>query len=87
VATYKLGVAMGQPNLVVLEQVRRSLSFLVRMRYKADSSPFFLHGERAAGGMPGGFDDPVVRIDYVQHAGNALLGGADILGDYELAPP
>jgi hypothetical protein len=37
--------------------------------------------------MPGGFDDPVVRIDYVQHAGNALLGGADILGDYELAPP
>ena len=87
VATYKLGVAMGQPNLVVLEQVRRSLSFLVRMRYKADSSPFFLRGERAAGGMPGGFDDPVVRIDYVQHAGNALLGGADVLGDYELAPP
>jgi hypothetical protein len=87
VATYKLGLAMGRENLVVLEQVRRSLTFLVRMRYTADSSPFFLHPERAAGGMPGGFDDPVVRIDYVQHAGNALLGGADILGDYELAPP
>jgi hypothetical protein len=87
VATYKLGEAMGRPNLVVLEQVRRSLTFLARMRYTPDSSPFFLHPERAAGGMPGGFDDPVIRIDYVQHAGNALLGGADILGNYELTPP
>ncbi|MBI5503074.1 MAG: hypothetical protein HY907_22705 [Deltaproteobacteria bacterium] len=87
VATYKLGVAMGRPNLVVLEQIRRSLSFLVRMQYRPDSSPFFSRPDLAAGGMPGGLDDPVVRIDYVQHAGNALLGGADILGDWELGPP
>lgn len=87
VATYKLGEAMGRPNLVVLEQVRRSLSFLIRLRYGPDASPLFQRPDRAAGGMPGGFDDPVVRIDYVQHAGNALLGGADILADYELAPP
>jgi hypothetical protein len=86
VATYKLGVAMGRPNMVILEQIRRSLSFLVRMVYTSDSSPFFLRADRATGGMPGGFDDPVVRIDYVQHAGNALLGGADILADYELEP-
>lgn len=87
VATYKLGEAMGRPNLVVLEQVRRSLSFLVRMRYTPDSSPLFQQPAKSMGGMPGGFDDPVIRIDYVQHAGNALLGGADILADYELAPP
>jgi len=87
VATYKLGQAMGRPNLVVLEQVRRSLSFLIRLRYAADAGPLFPRPDRAAGGMPGGFDDPVVRIDYVQHAGNALLGGVDILADYELGPP
>jgi hypothetical protein len=87
VATYKLGAAMGRPNMVVLEQIRRSLSFLVRMSYAADSSPLFPRADLAAGGMPGGIDDPVVRIDYVQHAGNALLGGVDILADYELGPP
>jgi hypothetical protein len=85
-ATYQLGVAMGKANPAILEQVRRSLTFLVRMRYTDDASPMFARPEQAAGGMPGGFDDPVIRIDYVQHAGNALLAGADILGAYEIAP-
>ena len=42
--------------------------FLVRLQYNGTDVEEFASPRRAYGGVPGGTNDPEVRIDYVQHA-------------------
>lgn len=55
-----------------LLSARRGIKFFLTMQHQPTNAKF-ANPRRAAGGIGGALDDPIVRIDYVQHAMSALL--------------
>jgi hypothetical protein len=54
-------------------QMRRSLALLVRRQLTPGPAHLFADPGAVLGGMPGSEVDLQIRIDYVQHAGSALM--------------
>jgi hypothetical protein len=79
VATYLLSEKWGQADRRTRQTIEAALRYLVDQQFRPDSGYLFADPLAAAGGMP---QTPVrtqVRIDYVQHAGAAMLRALDML--------
>ncbi len=79
ISAYLLGRSHGRPDERIRGQVREALRFLLQQQLQPDSCYLCADPARAAGGF---LESPTarhVRIDFVQHAGSALLRGGEIL--------
>jgi hypothetical protein len=61
-------------------QQRRALALLVRRQLRPGPTAIFASPESVYGAMPGSEVDLQLRIDYVQHAGSAMLRWLDLAG-------
>ena len=50
------------------ERIELASEFLVRLQYNGSDAKEFPSSKQAYGGVPGGVDDPNIRIDFNQHA-------------------
>jgi hypothetical protein len=79
ISAYELGRQQGRPDERIRAQVKEALRYLLQHQLAPDSCYLCADPARAAGGF---LESPTarhVRIDFVQHAGSALLRGADLL--------
>jgi hypothetical protein len=60
------------------EQQRRALALLVRRQLRPGPVALFAEPDRVKGAMPGSEVDMALRIDYVQHAGSAMIRWLDM---------
>jgi hypothetical protein len=73
VATYKLAQAYGRATPELKRQIEQGLRLLMSYQWLPGPDFLFKSPERARGGMPGSPTELVVRNDYVQHAGSAMI--------------
>lgn len=79
-AAVELLRARGEDSSEERELLRRMLGFLLRQQFDTESC-FACRGARAArGGFAASMIEPMLRIDYTQHAWAALGHGAHVLG-------
>lgn len=64
----------------------RSVQFLLRVQFTDANTTRFAHPEHAIGAWAQDIDQPIVRLDYVQHGLSALIGASRML-DAEGGPP
>jgi hypothetical protein len=79
VAAYRLSVARGESDAELAEAIRAAYRFLLAAQFDERDAPLLPDPERARGGFRESLVVPLVRIDYNQHAGSALLRGVDLL--------
>jgi hypothetical protein len=63
----------------IAEAIDRGAAFVQRCQIGPDLAMFYPMPQRTLGGVTASLDDPMIRIDFVQHAISAWLGAADIL--------
>ena len=79
VPIYRLARDRGLPTAELRAQLQRSVELLMRMRWAPGPTHLLFDPRAALGGIPGTQADLLVRNDFVQHAGAALLAWADVL--------
>jgi hypothetical protein len=80
VAAYRLAERAGNARAPdVLAKTARTAPHLLAMQYTLDNSFFLDDPDAVVGGMRGGLDDAIIRIDYVQHHMSAMLGLAALM--------
>ncbi|MDB4943176.1 MAG: hypothetical protein JWP97_2710 [Labilithrix sp.] len=68
------GVAKRHDAAAALEvELRSALAFLLRAQLRPGPRHLFAEPDRVTGGTPGSTVDLQIRIDYVQHAGSAMI--------------
>lgn len=68
--------AAGRPRSdepALRRQRDRAVAFLLRRQLRDDRAPTYLYARSAGGAFPGSAVDAILRIDYAQHAGSALV--------------
>jgi hypothetical protein len=79
ISAYQLGRDHGQPDERIRTQIAEALRYLLQQQLQPDSCYLCGDPARAAGGFLESPTGRHVRIDFVQHAGSALLRGAELL--------
>jgi len=79
ISTYQMARLAGVDASRPRRLVERGLSALLRWRWAPGPTHLLAHPDRAAGGIPGSPVDLMVRNDFVQHGGSAIIRWADIL--------
>jgi hypothetical protein len=79
VSAYELSRHRGHPQEATRVQVVRALGYLLAQQIRPDSSWLMAQPERALGGWMQSPLRRFVRIDFVQHAGDALLRGEAVV--------
>lgn len=74
-AAYWLAVANEKDSwaFAMLQSLRLGNAFVLRNRYVPETAMFMKRPQLILGAIRGGFHDPSVRIDFVQHAVSAML--------------
>jgi len=78
-AAYRTLKLAKQPTDWLIEPIRRTSAFLLRIQFRRNNSGALKNPKRASGGFPRTVLRPDVRIDHVQHAISGMLAAADIL--------
>ena len=79
VSTYQLLTHHNRPAPELRGVVERGLGQLLRWRFAPGPTHLFANPVAAHGGVPGSPVDLMVRNDFVQHAGSAMIRWADVL--------
>ena len=81
ISTHSIANAYGITDSALTRQVERGLAML--LRYQWSPGPVHLLADEAAahGGLPGSPTELLVRNDFVQHAGSAMIRWAELLGE------
>jgi len=79
ISAYVLGRRRGHPVEATRRQVVRSLRYLLAQQIRSENSYLMANPARALGGWMQSPLRRFVRIDFVQHAGDALLRGQDLV--------
>ena len=66
-------------------QLRRALALLLRQQFRPGPRHLFKNPGAVYGAMPGSEADWALRIDYVQHAGSAMIRWLEV-NDHKAAP-
>ncbi|HJK97669.1 MAG TPA: hypothetical protein RMF84_10630 [Polyangiaceae bacterium LLY-WYZ-14_1] len=79
ISIYEVGQAQGRPDPSLAGTIEATLRLLLRWRFAPGPTHLFDRPEAAFGGIPESPASTMVRNDYVQHAGSALLRWAELL--------
>lgn len=74
----KLSAADAGEQRALREQLKASVNYLLRMQLPGRFAPYLVSVEAMRGGWAGSESDDRVQIDFVQHAGSALLRWMEI---------
>jgi hypothetical protein len=86
VATYLLSVRRGEPQAHVLRSTLLGLRYLVDQQIRPESSYLFPDPAAAEGGMMQTPQRASIRIDFVQHAAEAMASGLKLVPEEGWAP-
>lgn len=79
IAAYQLTRRRGAPDAAVLEQVRLGMRFLLQHQIADDGAYLMPNPAAARGGFLMNDVKRFIRIDFVQHAGSAMLRASELL--------
>jgi hypothetical protein len=79
ISAYELGRRLGRPDPAIQAQVLESLRYLLAQQIRPDNAYLMAAPESVVGGWNQSPLRRFVRIDFVQHAGDALLRGEALL--------
>jgi hypothetical protein len=79
ISAYELGRRLGRPDPAIHAQVLESLRYLLAQQIRPDNAYLMAAPENVLGGWNQSPLRRFVRIDFVQHAGDALLRGQALL--------
>ncbi len=84
VLLYRAVLRRQQVDPELRDQIKRSIGFLLRLQWRPGPTFAMRNPQRASGGFPASAESSVARIDYVQHAGSAMVAWARLLRDERL---
>lgn len=79
IASYRLFKARGRSTERLRPMIERGMVNLMRWQWRPGPTHLLASPAGAEGGFPGGPVELMVRNDYVQHAGSALLAWVEVL--------
>jgi len=79
IATYRLFKARGQSTEQLRPMIERGMESLMRWQWRPGPTHLLADPAGAEGGFPGSPLELLVRNDYVQHSGSALLAWVEVL--------
>ncbi|NOY89808.1 MAG: hypothetical protein GXP55_01270 [Deltaproteobacteria bacterium] len=77
--TYRLFQARGRDTRELRAMIERGMANLMRWQWRPGPTQLFADPAGAEGGFPGSPLELMVRNDFVQHAGSALLAWVEVL--------
>lgn len=79
ISVYETLLAQKRPSQPLKRQIEAGLGALLRFRWAPGPTYLFMNPADAFGGMTGSPSDWIVRNDFVQHAGSAMIRWAQVL--------
>jgi hypothetical protein len=79
ISSYLLGRYHGRPSEPLRQLILRSMRYALRQQVRPDNGFWTRASAEGMGAFTGSPIDPVVRIDYVQHIGSALMRSVPLL--------
>ncbi len=79
ISTYLLGKYHGRPSEPLRQMILRSMRYALRQQVRPENGFWVRASAEGMGAFTASPIDPVVRIDYVQHIGSALMRSVPLL--------